>query len=381
MRALPLLALLAGCFNPSPKEGFACFGPDRWCPEPLSCQPDDTCRSSPGGGPDGGDAPGDDGTTGGPANLAFVTSGTFTALSFGSVAEADKKCEDIGASIGHGGRYVAWLSTTAAPAGMRLGNASGWRRVDGQPFAATRADLLAGKILYPLRKDENNQDLVADVMTGTVPDGTASENCLELQSGSSSELILLGASDADINRWTNTSEGHCNEAFHIYCLQADTNTVVTINPSPGPVAFLSSPFTPGGGLNAADTVCRTDATANGLTGNFKAALATTTTTAVGRVAPPGTPWVRVDGVETTASFFTFDAAINVTADGTHVDDAVFCGATLPDVVAASGTENCNNWGGGGSSALIGRSARAITSEAWATTTSGCAATRVYCISD
>jgi hypothetical protein len=383
VRALVLaLALLAGCFKPSPQEGFACFGQERWCPDPLTCQPDGTCRSSPGGGDGGGnDGSGGDGTTGGLANIAFVTSMPFTALSFGSVAEADKKCEDLGMSIGHAGRYVAWLSSSADPVSLRLGNASGWRRVDGKPFAASKGDLLAGNILYPLRKDELGNDVIERVMTGTVADGSASENCVDLTSGSANEFILLGYSYGDIQQWTNGDEGACDVAYRIYCLQADLNTTVMDTPPAGPRAFLSSKFTPGGGITAADTVCKNDGIANGLGTNFKAALATTTASATGRIAVPPSPWVRVDGVATTPDLLSFDGAISVTAAGVHLDEFVFSGAPMPNVVATSGGQNCNNWGNGGSSALIGHSARAVSNEAFGSVTSGCVPTRVYCLGE
>ena len=380
MRALVIpLALLAGCFKPSPQEGFACFGQERWCPDPLTCQPDGTCRSSPGGGDGGGDdGPGPDGITGGPANIAFVTSGVFTAKSLGGIAGADEMCHQIGKSIGHDGRYVAWLSTAAQPAGMRLGNASGWVRVDGLPFAATKADLLAGKILYPLRRDESNTDLAGVVMTGTTPDGNGNENCVDLTSSSPTELILLGHSDGDINRWTNDDEGSCDQQFHIYCLQADTNTVVPIAPPTGLRTFLSSPFSPGGGVAAADTVCRNDAIANGLGNKFTAGLALTTASVRARVGTPSMPWARVDGVATTIDFVMTDGAISVTADGLHVDEQVFSGAVHPDLAAASGSENCNNWGAGGSTALNGLSARATRDDMFGRSSGSCGSKRVYC---
>jgi len=379
VRAVLALALLAGCFKPSPQEGFACFGQERWCPDPLTCQSDGTCRSAPGRGDGGGsDGPGDDVITGGPPNIAFVTSGTFTALSLNGVAGADKKCEDIGTTIGHSGRYVAWLSTTAEPAVQRLGSASGWVRVDGQPFAATKADLLAGKILYPLRRDENNADVVGPVMTGTSPDGASTENCVELSSGSSGDLILIGTSDAGVNRWTNNSEGSCTDQFHIYCLQADTNNVITVSPSSGPIAFMSSPFTPGGGIAAADTVCKNDGMAHGLGNNFKAGLATTSTGMRGHVGIPSARYVRVDGVETTADFINFDASISVTAAGAYLDEQVFSGALHPEDLATSGADDCNDWGNGGTTARVGQSSRATRDDNFGGIGGNCSAKRVYC---
>lgn len=48
MRAHPFALvcfLIGACFEPAPHEGFAC-GLDDWCPEPLSCAVDHTCRNA-----------------------------------------------------------------------------------------------------------------------------------------------------------------------------------------------------------------------------------------------------------------------------------------------------------------------------------------------
>ena len=376
-RVTLVLALLGGCFKPSPTEGFAC-GPDRWCPDPLSCAADNTCRSKDVDDPgDGG--PGVEGLPPGPANVAFVTSMTYTPLQVAGVAGADAICTALGAGIGKPGRYVAWLSTIAAPAAQRLGGASGWRRTDGQPFARSKQDLLAGRILYPLRRDENGQEVVGEVMTGTVGDGSATENCLELTSGSSTELMLIGTSDGGTNRWTNTSEGACNLAYHMYCLQADTSTTVESPPTGSLRAFLSSPFTPGGGgIGSADTLCMNDAAANGIPGEFRAFLSTTGNAATVRVTSTGAPWVRVDEVETTTNFFAYEGGISVTADGTYLDVPVYSGAPNPEQKSASFAESCNDWTGG-TTAVTGTSARAIRGEAFGGSSGGCGATRVYCL--
>jgi hypothetical protein len=377
MRALLALVLLGGCFKPSPGEGFAC-GPDRWCPDPLSCGVDNICRSKePDPGGDGG--PGDEGLPGGPANIAFVTSMTYTPQQLAGVAGADAICTGLGAGIGKPGRYVAWLSTVAAPAVQRLGNASGWVRTDGKPFAASKQDLLAGKILYPLRRDENNNEVLGPVLTGTLPDGSSSENCVEFTSTSGTELALLGFTDGSTTIWTNGSEGPCNGSYYIYCLQADLSNPVAAPPSSNPKMFLSTTYTPAGGVPTADTRCQNDAAQHGIPGSFIALLSTTAAAATSRLTLSGVPWVRVDNVEVTSDFATYDGTPSVTADGSHVLQlSVFAGATAPFVKSQSGTESCNDWGNNGTSALTGVSARGLPGETFGGGSSPCAQQRVYC---
>jgi hypothetical protein len=376
MRALLALVLLGGCFKPSPGEGFAC-GPDRWCPDPLSCGLDNICRSdNPDPSGDGG--PGGDGQPTGPANVAFVTSMTYTPQQIIGVDGADTICAGLGAAIGKPGRYVAWVSTTAAPAAQRLGTASGWVRTDGKPFAASKQELLAGKILYPLRRDENGDEVLGPVLTGTLPDGTSSENCVDFTSTSGTELALLGFTDGAVPFWTNGSEGPCNGNYHLYCLQADLSNPVAAPPSSNAKMFLSSLYTPGGGITTADAKCQSDATANSISGSFVALLSSTSAAAVSRLdLNTDLAWVRVDNVEVTADFASYDGTPSVTANGTHVVADVFSGAVSPFSTSMSGADSCNDWASG-SVSIVGVSTRGLPGETFGARTDTCAPHRLYC---
>ena len=152
MRAAPLALvcfLVGACFEPAPHEGFAC-GLDNWCPGPLLCAADHTCRSANSPGDGGVD---DDGPQG-PSNYAFVTSKTFLVKSLMTVTGADNECMNAAAAASLPGRYVAWLSVPGQSARDRLGAASGWHRTDGKPFARDFPMLTEGNIFYPLRKTE-----------------------------------------------------------------------------------------------------------------------------------------------------------------------------------------------------------------------------------
>jgi hypothetical protein len=380
--AIALLVLLGACFKPSPQEGFAC-GTDNWCPEPLHCAGDHTCRGADPTG-DGGsvtdDGGQDDGGSGLP-NFAFVTTDTFLAKTLGSAAGADAACMMAAMQRGLPGNFVAWLSITGNVATARLGSASGWLRTDGKPFAHDRADLLAGKILYPLRKTEAGIDLVGVVMTGANDDGNpVGEDCQALTSGTGADLIVAGFTDGGTSEWTAATEAVCDIPWHLACLQKDHQRAVAPGTAAGPKAFVSTSFIPGPGTSilSADMLCKKNATDRNIPGNFKALLSTASTPAIARFMPlPAQPWVRVDGVATTRDFITWDAPINVTADGTYTNIPVFSGSTSPYVKASGVTDTCNDWSSASGTGLRGASARA--SAAFFGSSSGGCTNPVYCL--
>jgi hypothetical protein len=378
MRAAPLVlmcVLVGACFKPAPHEGFAC-GLDNWCPEPLLCATDHTCRSANPSGDGGPDAPQ------GPSNYAFVTSQTFLAGSLMTVAGADSECTRVAMAASLPGHYIAWLSVSGHSARARLGTANGWRRTDGKPFARDFATLTEGNIFYPLRKTETGADLPSDnVLTGTDDLGNATdEDCLGLTSSSMNELIFVGESSGGTSQWTKPTDTTCDQPGHLYCLQIDYQQPVVPAHEPGPLAFLSTPYMPKGGLAGADAQCMGDAAAGNLSGNFKALLSTTTMAALDRFQPlPSTPWVRIDGVATTRDFVTWDAPIEVTVGGAYANLQAYSGATSPTLKSPSLNDSCNDWTGG-NSALLGIAASASTRAFGSISTAEtCIAESVYCL--
>jgi hypothetical protein len=380
MRAAPLALvcfLVGACFEPAPHEGFAC-GLDNWCPGPLLCAADHTCRSanSPGdGGVDDGDGPQ------GPSNYAFVTSQAFLAKSLMTVTGADNECLKAAAAASLPGRYVAWLSVSGQRPRERLGTASGWRRTDGKPFLRDLSALSEGNILYPLRKTEIGADLAGTVLTGTDESGNpGGEDCRGLSSSSPSDLILVGESTGGTTLWTKTSDTGCDEPGHLYCLQIDYQQPVVPARASGPLAFLSTPYMPKDGRDGADARCMDDAASGNISGKFKALLSTMTEAALDRFQPlPSTPWVRLDGVATTRDFVTWDAPINVTVSGAYADLQAYSGAASPTQKSLSPNDNCNDWAGG-TSALLGIAASASTKAFGSKFTTGtCLAESLYCL--
>lgn len=114
------------------------------------------------------------------ANYVFVTSTTHLVSTFGSdLAGADAICMQRASAAGLAGTYRAWLSSSTVNARERLSGARGWYRPDGKPVADRVEDLLAGRMFYPIRVDENGDDIGIvgpEVATGTVSNGGRSFN-------------------------------------------------------------------------------------------------------------------------------------------------------------------------------------------------------------
>ena len=261
-----------------------------------------------------------------PPNRMFVTSATYTAGMIGSLANADALCQAAAQTPVPPlpGTYRAYLSSAAVDAHTRLGLASGWLRTDGKPFANTKGELEGGKLYSPPRMTETGVDIGdVSVITATSSGGLYSGNgdC----SGYTSTLgtATNGISTGGSSMFENYGSASCaSSTNHLYCFGID-NAAVVVPPAVANVrrAFMRL-WTPGGGLAGADMACQADATAAGLTGNFKALLAAPNASALSRFNLGGLPWARTDNMITlptaaawqTAAFF--DTGPNLTADKT-----------------------------------------------------------------
>jgi hypothetical protein len=277
-------------------------------------------------------------------NLAFVSS-TVSDGAMGGIAAADARCEQLAAEAGlPADHYVAWLSdANGSAAADRLGNGSGWLRVDGKPFAATRIDLLQGRIFYPLRLDEHGRDVVdAEVnpaaFTGTGPDGQPSgADCNAWSEGDCGGDCLrpadMGSPAGGTDRWTAANlGGSCGRMGHVYCLGTDLAVPAPRPPAPTAeqsIVWLSSvPYQPG--VGAIDELCVHDASAFGFVGSDARSIhalvdlppVSWVVTQVGHLPP--THFVRPDGVvpvDSLADFLDghgFRAPLNVAPGPTYV---------------------------------------------------------------
>jgi hypothetical protein len=184
-------------------------------------------------------------------------------------------------------------------------------RRDGKPFVDTVDDLVAGRIFYPPRLDENGVDDATgalEIATATAGTGVRNgETCTDYtqQSGA----ISVGKADGTTERWTNVNAGlGCNAAVHLYCFGVDRAAHVSATPAAGKRAFVTEATFGVDGVLSADQLCEMEAAQ--LPGKFVAALSTSTETASSRIGTG--PWVRLDGV----SIGTLDAPLaplNVTS--------------------------------------------------------------------
>jgi hypothetical protein len=276
-------------------------------------------------------------------NVMFVTSTSIPALS--DLATSDAHCAERAAAAGLGGTFVAWLSTSTISASSRLGSARGWVRRDGQPFADEVSELTAGQIFFPPSVDEFGNPSEANARTGTTGAGTYSSTC---NNWTNPDLLVgTGLSTSGTEAWTYRNAISCASSAPIYCFQVDGSTAsIVITATAGRRAFLSSPWTPGGGLTDADTLCRSDAMAAGLPGMYRALLGTSAASAASRFDDTAATWVRLDGIPlatTAAQFFDGNliAAPALTTTGQYMAAGVWTGDWPRNVTSTQYT--CLDW--------------------------------------
>jgi hypothetical protein len=295
------------------------------------------------------------------ANYVFVTSTSYAASAVAPDA-ADKECNALASAAGLPGHYVAWLSTSTQDARDRLGAARGWVRTDGLPFADSIASLTKkDQVFYPIHLDETGiPALGGAVFTGTADSGTLSPygyDCSDWTTSSSSESVVIGDHTGGPHTWTDAGGTDCSVQGRLYCFGDDLTQPIGIDGlAPlllvSRLAFVTAAlWDGGGGVGALDAMCAADATAAGLPGTFKAAVATTQASAVSRFNLDGARWVRPDGVAIVAAARDLGngmpllAPIALHADGTVVSASTFVAwagaSSLTDAGTADST--CSDW--------------------------------------
>jgi hypothetical protein len=228
-----------------------------------------------------------------------------------------------------------------------LGNASGWVRMDGKPFASTKAAFVANHTLYPNTVTEYG---------GAVPTTTLVNSGLggvqwDCMGWTSSTLVGNQTAGQAGGGWTGgaISGGYsaCGIPLPLYCFEVDYNVNVTYTRVSGRTAFVASSVPMGGGLAAFDSLCSTKAAAAGLSGTYKAMVATTSASAASRFTTTGT-FVRTDGVPFAVAADLFQATPTLLAsleiDETQSVASVVAaaGASSP-IATATATTNCNDY--------------------------------------
>ena len=289
-----------------------------------------------------------------PPNYVFVTSTTHTGA-LGGLAGADQICQMRASAASLPGTYRAWLSTSTVDAVSRLGTARGWIRTDGRAFANQISDITSGHLFYPAVLDESGVNVGdAFVRTATGGNGTrfsSGGTCSDWTSTTGSPAAGLASNHG--TTWTQYTSVGCNTPSRLYCFGVDNAAVVTPPAVNARRAFVSSTWSPGGGLAAADAQCASDATAAGLSGTYKALLATSTASAISRfnTAAGTLPWARPDG-----TLITTTAAAMATAALTHVlaspnsnaaNTVWYSGSpytwTGADTLTGLGMQTCADW--------------------------------------
>lgn len=295
----------------------------------------------------------------GPANLVFVTSQPVVVGQLGSLAAADAVCNQAADAAGLPGHYVAWLSTSKTSAIDRLAGARGWVRRDGRPFADTPADIAAGRIWYPASIDENGAVAATLVVTTSDAHGRFDGmSCNDLTDDSIDGSCDIGESTGTAGTFSSYplfAGGLCFLDEPMYCFATDRSVRVQApKPRTGVRVFPAEGFTPGGGLAGADALCARTAAAAGVTGTFRALLATAAMPAAARFDPAAGPVVRPDGIEIAASVGDLLAgklasAANATLDGRYLSGPVWTGAENP--LSPAQFAPCGDWVKSDASAL------------------------------
>jgi hypothetical protein len=344
-RASPLVALLAGCFDPNPQRGQACMA---WCPPPESCVAGTCQLVATGDGP--------------PAirgNFMFVTSESKAPGALGGLTGGDDWCNHLAQQSGLPGHYTAWLSSSTQSAYQRLAatGARGWYRTDGSPFADTLDDIVKGKMFYPPSYADSGAN-ISDIdplqselaATGTNADGSDATGFDCAGFTSTAGTVTTGYIDSGIAQWTaggGSGMGGCSIEARIYCF-GDTERDYPVTPTAPPGArraFVTQAAhaITNAGRGALDSACAGDATAAGLSGTFVAWLGVTGSAASARLSS-GTPWARLDGVVVLlADAKTMLAPLDLDIVGVYHDSSVWTGSQEPDYAPFNAASDCSDW--------------------------------------
>lgn len=285
-----------------------------------------------------------------PANLAFVTSATTTG-NLGGREGGDALCNRLAAAAGQPGQYLAWLSTSTGSAIDRMRGARGWIRPDGLPVVDTLDDF-EGDMFHPIRVDEARRDVgTLSVLTASTPAGRIGPPggvpCGDFTQGLPGGVVVDGGNTNAIGfRFSSFNQAACSVLRPIYCFGVDREVAIRPRPDAGRVAFVSRRFTPSGGRAGADQFCQTEASQLGLTGSFKALLATSTASPASQFDLTGSPWIGLDGVRIASTARAFFEAVQWDTapkpNGAQGNGGVWVGGTT---LTQAGTlqNTCNDW--------------------------------------
>lgn len=154
--------------------------------------------------------------------LVFLTSATFTG-NLGGAAGADAKCEAAAKASARADvrarTFKAWISTANEDAIDRVTNGqAAYRRTDGVLVAPNLAGFLSG-LANPIDRNENGEEVSAEVWTGTQNDGRKNNHCMSWTSMSLDHVGKRGSSKATTSAWTDGPAPTCNQQARLYCFE------------------------------------------------------------------------------------------------------------------------------------------------------------------
>jgi hypothetical protein len=320
-------------------------------------------------------------------NYVFVTSGQIVPGDLGGLAGADEYCQASADAAALPGTYVAWLSTTTVDAIERLGDAQGWARIDGRPFARSAEDLMLREMFYPIRVDELGVDHgVVSTATATGAEGTyiGPSDCDGYTS--TTPQVRRGMADGLGSAFTSGWDSSCSSSAPLYCFGVDdaVDLPLLLEPTERRAFVTSASMAATAGVETFDAQCQSEAQLAGLAGTFLALVPTSTGSAIDRFDLGGAPWSMVNDVqvvEAAADLGQADPLLRAPiwrdATGAISSGQVFTGSLVPSATGAD-VQNCDDWSEPMGLAVV--AFRLRTGVWWNASTTSCGASRsVYCL--
>jgi hypothetical protein len=284
-----------------------------------------------------------DATPGERPNYIFASSETFTG-DFKGRDVADKKCQNLATRSGLPGNFVAVMTNGTESPIERLGSSRGWVMTSGAPVADFASDLLNNKSMQAILRDETNSQISIDfrIWTGLVNSaaGTANNLCNDWNTADDTYSF---AGDVRESNPLYGLDVRCSTRARFLCAETAHNVRVkpVVNPAKKMIFVSVSTYTPVGGLDGADRLCKAEAIAAGLAGNYRALLGDSSISALSRFDATD-QYQRTDGVVIGTLANDPLASINRGADPANilVDKNVWSfnlGVPVP------GDQSCNNW--------------------------------------
>ena len=165
-----------------------------------------------------------------PQDTVFVTSTTYDG-NLGGLDGADSKCQERAQAGGHGGNWIAMLSTDLVDLKDRIKLTGKIRNTAGQIIADNEAALFDGGIDNTINTDEFGNSPSNYTWTNTTSNGsynTATNNCDDWTNNSSSTVSVGYSADSGAG-WLENTTAACSNSYHLYCIRHTPNVDITDN--------------------------------------------------------------------------------------------------------------------------------------------------------